>query len=76
MGVHKKTRVRNFHQAKWDEPIIFELSNAGERGMLVPEIEDEITEAIGDGLSAIPDSMQRDEAPALPELGQMQVLKH
>jgi glycine dehydrogenase subunit 2 len=42
MGVNKKIRVRNFHQAKWDEPIIFELSNSGERGILVPEIEEEI----------------------------------
>ena len=40
------TKVRNFHQAKWDEPIIFELSNSGERGILVSEIEEEI-ESIG-----------------------------
>jgi glycine dehydrogenase subunit 2 len=76
MGVNKKTRVRNFHQAKWDEPIIFELSNAGERGILVPEIEEEIESTIGDGLSALADNMRRKHVPALPELGQMQVLKH
>ncbi|MGD8522285.1 MAG: aminomethyl-transferring glycine dehydrogenase subunit GcvPB [Desulfobacterales bacterium] len=70
------TKVRNFHQAKWDEPIIFELSNAGERGILVPEIEEEIESGIGDGLSALPQNMRRQHAPALPELGQMQVLKH
>jgi len=71
-----KRGVRNFHQAKWDEPIIFEMSNAGERGVWVPEIEDEISQTVGDGLSAIPDTMKRNKAPALPELGQMQVLKH
>jgi glycine dehydrogenase subunit 2 len=71
-----KNSVRNFHQAKWDEPIIFELSNAGERGILVPETEDEIETTIGDGVSALPENMQRKQAPALPELGQMQVLKH
>ncbi|UCG08232.1 MAG: aminomethyl-transferring glycine dehydrogenase subunit GcvPB [Desulfobacterales bacterium] len=68
--------VRNFHQAKWDEPIIFELSKAGERGILVPEIEAEIETTIGDGLSVLPENMRRKHAPALPELGQMQVLKH
>ncbi len=71
-----KRGVRNFHQAKWDEPIIFQLSNAGELGVMVPEIEDEITQTVGDSISAIPDTMKRDNAPALPELGQMQVLKH
>jgi glycine dehydrogenase subunit 2 len=71
-----KKGVRNFHQAKWDEPIIFELSSAGERGILVTEIEDEIADAVGDGLSAIPHGLKREKAPALPELGQMQVLKH
>ena len=76
MGVNKKTRVRNFHQAKWDEPIIFELSNPGERGIFVPEIEEEIESSIGDGLAALPQNMRRQQAPALPELGQMQVLKH
>ncbi len=68
--------VRNFHQAKWDEPIIFELSNAGERGILVPEIEDEIEATVGNGISALPENMKRNHPPALPELGQMQVLKH
>ncbi len=71
-----KRGVRNFHQAKWDEPIIFELSNTGERGILVPEIEEEIETTIGDGISALPQNMRRKHAPALPELGQMQVLKH
>ena len=35
----RKIEVRNFHQAKWDEPVIFELSNKGERGILFPELE-------------------------------------
>lgn len=31
----EKVRV-GFHQAKWDEPIIYELSTPGERGILSP----------------------------------------
>lgn len=66
----------NFHQAKWDEPIIFELHTPGERGVLVPEAEPEVAEAVGDGLSALPDNMIRKQPPALPEISQMRVLKH
>ena len=37
-----KPRPRRFHQARWDEPIIFELSCPGQRGILIPGVEDEI----------------------------------
>ncbi len=26
-------KLRDFHQAKWDEPIIFDLSTPGQRGI-------------------------------------------
>ncbi|MFQ5823997.1 MAG: aminomethyl-transferring glycine dehydrogenase subunit GcvPB [bacterium] len=76
MAKNNKSKLRNFHQAKWDEQIIFELSTLGERGILVPEVEEEIAEAVGDGVSAIPENMRRKKAPALPEVSQMRVLKH
>ncbi len=65
-----------FHQAKWDEPVIFEMHTPGERGILVPEVEQEIQEAAGDGISSIPENMRRKSKPALPEVSQMRVLKH
>jgi len=76
MGKDKKTSVRNFHQAKWDEPVIFELHNEGERGIVIPEVEKEIEETVGDGISKLPENMARKKAPALPEISQMRVLKH
>jgi len=33
----KRPKIRRFHQAKWDEEVIFELSQEGERGILVPK---------------------------------------
>ncbi len=72
----RKSKVRNFHQAKWDEPVIFELSNKGERGILFPEIEKEIETVVGDGISNLPKNMVREQPPNLPEISQMQVLKH
>ncbi|MFX0093263.1 MAG: aminomethyl-transferring glycine dehydrogenase subunit GcvPB [Candidatus Hodarchaeota archaeon] len=76
MGMDNETKIRKFHQAKWDEPIIYELSNKGERGILIPEIEEEIEAIVGDGLSKLPKNMIRKQAPNLPEISQMQVLKH
>ena len=69
-------RVREFHQARWNEPVIFELSRRGERGMVVSEAEPEIRARVGDGISQLPDKMMRRDMPALPEVSQMRVLKH
>ncbi len=71
-----KPKLKRFHQAKWDEPIIFELSNEGERGVLVPEVEDEIRNEVGDVVSTIPENMRRKQLPKLPELSQSRVLRH
>jgi len=75
---HKKpeTTVRNFHQAKWDEPIVFELHTAGEKGIGIPESEPGIKKAVGNAMDSIPKHMQRRRPPALPEISQMRVLKH
>ncbi len=71
-----KPNLRRFHQARWDEPIIFELSQEGQRGILVPEVETEVQKAVGDVLSTIPEGMRRKKLPALPEISQPQVLRH
>lgn len=75
--IDRSAQVREgFHQAKWDEPIIFELSTPGERGIDVPKAEQEIQELIPNPLGAIPAGMQRTNAPALPEISQPRVLRH
>src|SRR6056297_2881078 len=72
-----KTIVReNFQQADWDEPIIYEMSTPGERGILIPEPDDEIKEAAGDIFADLPGSMVRDELPVLPEVSQKHILMH
>jgi glycine dehydrogenase subunit 2 len=71
-----KAKVRNFHQAKWDEEIIFELDTPGQCGMLTPRIEPEIEQLVGDCLSTLPQNMKRAQPPKLPEVSQMRVLKH
>jgi len=74
--IKREDKVRNFHQAKWDEPVIFELSNKGERGINVPLAEKEIVAKVGDGISKLPSSMRRRKAPNLPEIAQARVLRH
>jgi len=71
-----KPNLRRFHQARWDEPVIFELSQPGQRGILVPEVEPGVREHIGDVLQTLPPEMRRKEPPALPEMAQPQVLRH
>lgn len=73
--IDRNYKVRNFHQAKWDEPIIFELSQVGERGVIPPSANEEVKELIGDGISALPDCMVR-KSIDLPEISQHRVLRH
>lgn len=68
--------MKKFHEAKWDEPVIFDLSSKGQRGILVPRIEKEIREKVGDGTAGLPKEMIRKTPPSLPEISQMRVLKH
>ncbi len=71
-----RPNLRRFHQAKWDEPIVFELGREGRRGILVPQPEDEMNQAVGDVVGDLPESLRRKRPPALPELSQAQVLRH
>lgn len=71
----EKVRV-GFHQAKWDEPIIYELSTPGERGILVPKASAQVAQEVGDGFSSIPAGMARNTPVNLPEMAQNRVLRH
>jgi len=76
LRIKRDHKVRRFHQAKWDEPVIFELHNSGERGVQVPLTEAGIVASVGDGLSTIPASMRRKAELRLPEVAQARVLRH
>src|SRR3989304_7898957 len=76
MGRDNNTLLRKFHQAKLDEQIIFEMTVPGERRILVREPEADIRKEVGSGVAAIPPKLRRKEAPKLPEINQMRVLRH
>jgi glycine dehydrogenase subunit 2 len=71
-----KPNLRRYHQARWDEPILFELGCEGQRGILVPDVEQGIADEVGDVLETLPEKMRRKQPPALPALSQPQVLRH
>lgn len=76
MGRNAKTLLRNFHEARWDEPIIYEMSTPGERGVLPPKADDDIIRTVSPEEFAIPEALMRKKSPDLPEVGQMRVNRH
>ena len=74
--IRKESTLRRFHQARWDEPVIFELSQPGQRGVLLPEVEEGIIAETGDVLDSLPDDLRRKTPPRLPEMSQIHVLRH
>lgn len=75
-AVAPKPMPRRFHQASWDEPVIFELSQPGARGLLLPEVEAGIAQEVGNMAVKLPESLRRKTPPALPETSQIHVLRH
>jgi glycine dehydrogenase subunit 2 len=66
--------MRRFRQASWDEPLLSELSRPGRVGMLVPS-DPKVLARTKDPSSLVPASMRR-ESVNLPELSELQVLRH
>lgn len=75
-AIAPKPMPRRFHQASWDEPVIFELSQPGARGVLVPQVEEGIERAVGEVVKTLPVPLRRKTPPALPEMSQVHVLRH
>ena len=67
---------RDYHAAKWDEPIVLEMGSEGERGYIPPVVEPGIAEAFGEPNALIPEALRRTSAPRLPEMAQPSVLRH
>lgn len=65
-----------FKQARWNEPVVFELGHKGRRGYIVPKIEDSIRHIVGDVRTLLPDKIRRQSLPELPELSEVEVVRH
>jgi glycine dehydrogenase subunit 2 len=65
-----------FKQANWNEPMIFNLGREGRRGHILPKLEEEIRNAVGDLNALTPVGMQRKSQLRLPELSEVEVTRH
>jgi glycine dehydrogenase subunit 2 len=63
-----------FKQAKWSEPLVFELGAPGRIGVTLPEVDSEVRRVVGE--VKIPSSMRRSSPPRLPELSEVEVIRH
>lgn len=71
-----EVKLRNFHAAKWNEPLLMEMSVPGSRGILPPLPAKEICDEIGPAKELIPAVLRRKEKVNLPEVDQYHVLQH
>jgi len=65
-----------FRQAFWDEPLLSEIGRKGRTGFKVPQDVKIRDWASAKGTSLVPQAMLRTEEPPLPELSELQVLRH
>ena len=63
-------------QAQWDEPVIFSLGRKGRRGSSLSNVEDEIAKLSSDVAEALPKAIKRIQPPKLPELSEVEVVRH
>ncbi len=70
------TKLRRYHAAVWDEPVIMEMGVAGRRGCHFPTAEAAIVRTVGNATNLIPKGMGRNAPPELPELSEPDVLRH
>jgi len=68
--------MRRFRQADWEEPLIFELGMEGRVGFAVSSVEPEVSDAVGDIEELVPANMIRGDPPMLPEVSEVEVLRH
>ena len=71
-----RVKVRKFHQARWEEPIVCELHEPGERGILVPGLDQAMSDCLTGVLVDLPTGMRRESALGLPEIAQLRVQRH
>lgn len=70
------TKESKFRQARWDEPLIFELSEQGRIGFTLPQIDDVVRKTIGSTDTLIPSTMRRQTPINLPQISEVQVTRH
>lgn len=66
----------SYHAARWNEPIVMDIGYKGERGIILPKVDNAIERAVGDASALVPDNMVRKTPLTLPSISQPQTLRH
>lgn len=72
----KKSALKKYHAASWDEPLVMQMGSPGRRGNIPPLTEETISEKVGSGINLVPASMRRGNVLELPELSEFEVERH
>ena len=71
-----KSKIRKYHAAVWDEPLVMQLSQSGRRGAYPPVTESGIKSLVGDVEDLIPKVLRRIKPIDLPEMSEFEVQRH
>lgn len=67
--------MKEFRQAKWSEPTIFEMGSRGRRGYSLPALDKNLRLSFAVQCS-IPERLKRKEEPDLAEVSEVEVIRH
>jgi glycine dehydrogenase subunit 2 len=71
-----REQKNRFRQASWSEAIVFDLGKSGRRGHILPVADEEVKKAVGNIDSLLPENMRRLSRLKLPELSEVEVVRH
>lgn len=69
-------KLRNFHSACWDEPVVMQLGVPGRRGQVFAKPDAAVVKKAGKVDSLIPKELARATLPKLPEMTEPEVQRH
>jgi glycine dehydrogenase subunit 2 len=71
-----EAKLRDFHSARWDEPLLVDISRSGRRGIIPPRSGGVVDVNVGEVEALLPANLIRRRRPDLPELSQPEVVRH
>ncbi len=69
-------KLRRYHSAVWDEPLIMEMSVPGRRAQHFDQVEKQVSDLVGTVEELLPPGARRAVPAKLPELSEPDVLRH
>ncbi|MCJ7632503.1 aminomethyl-transferring glycine dehydrogenase subunit GcvPB, partial [Candidatus Bathyarchaeota archaeon] len=68
--------MKEYRQARWPEPNLFELGAHGRMGASLPALDPIVASRIGDPRHLIPGKLLRNDQVEFPEVSEVEVVRH